>query len=262
MLSSYSNSGAFFLIFSLFHQLCSAVPYEQAKWSDKGLKVTTNACDPSQTQKFNDALHDIKYLAGAGMAALEHPDQPPYNYFFRPQDIDKVKSTIQSLIKVAEDPNSIGDSYVQLLCNDDTKCSPKGLNLWGRVTQTGFSSKLVFDVTLCQRSFDQLARNPLPCTTSPGLPSLGWVMVKYLIQMEGIIGGPIMSIVAGPAQCHDLVVTDGYEREPWRNAENWAYFMNWAYDLGYSTGQVCSDHWDSNPQAALPPWVTEVDGPW
>lgn len=87
-------------------------------------------------------------------------------------------------------------------------------------------------------------------------------MVKYLIQLEGIIGGPIMSIVAGPAQCHDLVVTDGYEREPWRNAENWGYFMSWAYDLGYSTGQVCSGHWDPNPQALLPPWVTEVDGPW
>ncbi|KAL8822193.1 MAG: hypothetical protein Q9191_007067 [Dirinaria sp. TL-2023a] len=111
-------------------------------------------------------------------------------------------------------------------------------------------------VTICDYALETLQRNPPACTGTPGLPSLGWVGLKYLLQMWDIRDqiGVVGNYAFGPAACHALVTKGDDDDASW-NAENYAYMASWAYDLGLNGGP-CLERWDLNPSVLLPPWAT------
>ena len=62
----------------------------------------------------------------------------------------------------------------------------------------------------------------MACTGTPGLPSLGWVALKYLLQMWDVRDqiGVISNYAFQPADFHALLA-DG-KASPMTNAENFA----------------------------------------
>ncbi|KAL8685868.1 MAG: hypothetical protein Q9224_005637, partial [Gallowayella concinna] len=217
------------------------------------VRLHTERChitnEANQTLKLNDAHFDVNALARAGLNALKYPDKPPYNYFFKPENAEYVQGALERLLKYTEDPGSL-DSLVDIDCNNGDLCdqNPKS-DQWGSTSWTGNVEESTWTVTLCPYTLNTLERNQPSCTTSPGVPSLAWVMVKQLVEMWNVIAVAGDNI-HGPANCHKLV-TDP-KGDPTRNAENWAYFTSWAYDMGFSADKPCWDHWTENPQIVLP----------
>ncbi|KAL8804750.1 MAG: hypothetical protein Q9200_005687 [Gallowayella weberi] len=222
-----------------------------------GVRVHTTHChitsEANQTRNLNDAYFDVKALAQAGLNALKYPDKPPYNYFFKPENADYVHGALERLLKFTQDGSST--SLIDIDCNNRGLCdqNPKS-DQWGSTKWTGTVVHSTWTVTLCPYTLNVLERNEPSCTTSPGVPSLGWAMVKQLVQMWNIIA-VVGDHTPGPVNCHKLV-TDP-KGEPTTNAENWAYFTSWAYDMGFYADKPCWDHWREHPQDILPTWARQ-----
>jgi len=114
-----------------------------------------------------------------------------------------------------------------------------------------------WEITMCEYGLDTLQRNPLPCGTSPpspvGIPGLGWVALKFLVQMWSTVG-LVGEHAFEPAKCHALLNDGG---DPVTNAENFAYMANIAYNMGLENdgpcfGAPCPGEWNPNPQLGLP----------
>ncbi|KAL8689694.1 MAG: hypothetical protein Q9218_004690 [Villophora microphyllina] len=239
MRSIGSSVASVFLAFSTFHQLCFA----------DGNTVNTDGCndaDHNQSQQLGFAWWDANALAHAGLAALNSADDKTlYNYFFKPTEVDYVRTTLENLVKLTEDPGSL-----TVRCDYDRICGNTP-DQWGGVYW--IAKKWI--VSVCEYGLDALERNEKPCTTSPGVPSLGWVMIKYLVQMWNVVAVAGDNAI-GPVACHKQV-TDP-KGEPSHNAESYAYFTSWAYDLGYLQGDTCvKTHWNPDPQLLLPTWARQ-----
>ena len=212
-----------------------------------------------QTVKLLDAMKDTQDLVNAGISALEHPEDQPYKYFFRPEDAVGVNKTLHNLLDFLQHPENLkGTVGVEINCDDDEYCEGSDPP-WGAtksLTTASTTDRPTWGVTLCNRTLDDLERNPRPCVSStiprmePGFPSLGWAMVRQLVQMWFI--GEIGDNVHGPKACNALVTKAG--GDPKGNAENYAYFTSMAYDLGY-LGKTCLNEWRDDPEAILPPWA-------
>ena len=118
-----------------------------------------------------------------------------------------------------------------------------------------------YRITICDFGLNVPQRNPAACTGSVGLPSLGWVALKYLIQMWDIRvkTGMVGNYAFGPADCHALV-SEINRGAATTNAENYAYMSSSAYDLGLKGdgpyyGNPCPERWNPDSQIILPPWA-------
>ncbi|KAI4192863.1 MAG: hypothetical protein LQ350_008546 [Teloschistes chrysophthalmus] len=232
---SFVASG--FLICSTFHHLCFAGVQDFS-----GCKEDSGPAHLDQSQQLGYAWWDVNAIAHAGLAALNtHDDKRLYNYFFKPENEDYVRTTLENLIRLSENPHDL-----TLRCDMDGICRDTP-DQWGGSYWLGKS----WYISLCDYGLDTLERNEAPCTTSPGVPSLGWVMVKYMVQLWNVVAVAGDNAI-GPSACHKQV-TDP-KGEPHHNAENYAYFTSWAYDLGYLHGDTCLDHWNTDPQTVLPTW--------
>ncbi|KAL6720371.1 hypothetical protein ACLMJK_002292 [Lecanora helva] len=236
------------------------------------LDLVTNQCNESaannvnQTTNLIDAFHDANTIASAGLVAAASPNSPPFNYFFHPSDNATVAHHLQTIIDITEHPSAVHSKiedglvpYIYVNCNDAFLC--KYRNQWGYSTFWGKSVGSFQDdnweITICNFGLNTLQRNPFPCQKSPpspvGIPSLGWIAVKFLLQMWSMFGG-IGDRTGEPANCHALLTDGG---NPLSNAENYAYMASWAYDMGLKTdgpyyGPSCPERWNPSPQLVLP----------
>ncbi|KAL8730889.1 MAG: hypothetical protein Q9166_003816 [cf. Caloplaca sp. 2 TL-2023] len=136
----------------------------------------------ASTRNLNDALWDVNALAHAGLNAIKYPDKPPYNYFFLPDEGDYVKGALERLVKFTEDPGSL-QSVVNIDCNNPSLCGQNpDSDQWDSTRYIG-TTHSTWTVTLRPYTLNVLERNMPSCTTSSGVPSLGWAMVKQLVQM-------------------------------------------------------------------------------
>ncbi|KAL8777585.1 MAG: hypothetical protein Q9213_007793 [Squamulea squamosa] len=219
-----------------------------------GTDAHLDRCDP--TNSLNASLEDVNLMVKAGLEAVGHLDQPPFNYFFIPQAAEFIQHALTNLHRFTESPQDhIG--WVDIDCNNPVLCN-HGSD--GNSTQLGATKRLEYIpghtawvVSICPTAFARLKKSPPPCTTSPGVPSLGWVMAKQLAQMSNIVE-EIYDKIQGPVNIHKSVT----ERNATtlENAESYAYFLQWSYDLGYGLrdGKQCLDHWVEHPQDVLPAW--------
>ena len=81
-----------------------------------------------------------------------------------------------------------------------------------------------------------------------GVPGLGWVALKFLLQMWDTDGG-ISDHTSLPLNCNALLKNGG---DPTTNVETYAYMASMAYDLGLKTdgpyyGDPCRSSWNPNP---------------
>ncbi|KAI4185058.1 MAG: hypothetical protein L6R41_004355 [Letrouitia leprolyta] len=276
MLSFSSPSLAVLAILSTLHFSCLASPYTRTTLWNQGFAIITSSCNPTQsknvnqTQNLSDAWNSVQALTAAGLNALKSPTQPPYNYFFRPEDMDYVTHTLQNLQKLSQDPNAFlakGDDarskYLELTCSDDTLCMRD--DQWGAAIYTGGATVNSWTVTLCDYGLNSLERNRPPCTNGVGVPSLGWLIIKYLVQMWSFVAETGDDAI-GPVACHKLVTGTG--GDPTKNSESFAYFLEWALDLGYGERpgltmggapkvETCLGNWHVHPQDALPTWARQ-----
>ena len=247
--------------------LANAFRHPNPVRDDTGLWINTEYCGSAsihgiqidQTAKLLDAIKNTEDLVNAGIAALNHPDDQPYKYFFRPEDVVDVNKTLYNLLDFLEHPENLkGTAGVEINCDDDEYCEGSDPP-WGAtksLTTASTANRPSWGVTLCNRTLNELERNPRPCTPStiprmePGFPSLAWAMVRQLVQVWFI--GEIGDNVHGPKACNALVTKAGGDAKA--NAENYAYFTSMAYDLGY-LGQPCLNEWRDDPEAILPPWA-------
>ena len=229
-----------------------------------GTSIFSNRC--GTPDNLNDSLTDFQAMARAGLEAASYPNQPPYNYFFNYQTVDFVKHVMTRALHFAQDPQDhIGSLNID--CNNSALCgtgqNPQSTRLGAtrqfflnNTRELGHSSWVV---SLCPAAEEQLKPNAPPCkSTTPGVPSLGWVMAKQLVQLTTIIE-EIYDRVSGPTNCHDLVANLGAGADASTNAENYAYFMQWALDLGYGSGSgnagrgaQCLEKWVKQPQDVVP----------
>ncbi|KAI4190589.1 MAG: hypothetical protein L6R41_000682 [Letrouitia leprolyta] len=112
---------------------------------------------------------------------------------------------------------------------------------------------------LCDAGLE-LPRNPIPCSTPGGLPSLGYALLQQIVQAD-IITRPDVSFLQQKAKQDNI--TDFHNGSPWTlkelafltnaevkgrsvaNAENYARFASWSWDLGFGgspwTGETCQE---------------------
>ena len=247
--------------------LANAFRHPSPVRDNTGLWINTEYCARTsihgiqidQTAKLLDAIKDTEDLVNAGIAALDYPGDQPFKYFFRPEDATVVNTTLHNLLEFLEHPENLkGNVGVEINCDDDEYCEGSDPP-WGAtksLTTASTANHPSWGVTLCNRTLDELERNPRPCTPStiprmePGFPSLAWAMVRQLVQMWFI--GEIGDNVRGPKACNALVNKAG--GDPKGNAESYAYFASMAYDLGY-LANTCLKKWRDDPEAILPPWA-------
>ena len=108
-----------------------------------------------------------------------------------------------------------------------------------------------------------LSRNPVPCSTAGGQPSLGYALIRALVQITTITNAdePLLMSTTGQEDITDKSATisniaalgwgtngDGLGVKGVGNADNYAQFATWSWDLGYGsapwTGGTCQSKWD------------------
>ncbi|KAL8864512.1 MAG: hypothetical protein Q9174_007326 [Haloplaca sp. 1 TL-2023] len=158
------------------------------------------------------------------------------------------------------------DTHIVFNCNSERYC--KEDRQWGAVTFWGRhgpeeppeEQRSNWEVSICKHGLNSLPRNPPACSDTVGLPSRGWVGIKYLLQLWDLIQPTIGNYAFGPTECRDLLLED--PAGPILNAESYAYMASAAYDLGlYSGGPYkgpeCRDRWADPATLALPSWAKE-----
>ena len=88
----------------------------------------------NQETSLRTAFSDANTLAHAGVIAAARPHDPPFNYYFHPEDNETVVENLQMVIALTEDPRSFGthpidQGRVALTCNEPRWCRLK--NQWG-----------------------------------------------------------------------------------------------------------------------------------
>lgn len=236
------------------------------------ITVNTDHCNQNapgninQATRLLDAIQDANTIAHAGLIAADSPNAPPFNYFFQPSDNATVKQYLQSVINLTEDPSSvhsfIGSDIrpsIDINCNDRLLCQKP--DQWGYTAFWGNKNPVLnnahWEITLCDYGLNTLQRNPGPCGTappgSPAVPTLGWLGLKFLMQMWDTVG-QIGDHTFEPSNCHALLTDGG---DPKSNAESCAYMSSLAYGYGLKGdgpyyGKSCLGNWNPNPQLELP----------
>ncbi|KAL8836530.1 MAG: hypothetical protein Q9170_002885 [Blastenia crenularia] len=234
-------------------------------FSISGTNSYVDGCKPQNG--LNISITDVHNMALAGLKAAAHLDQPPLNYFFIPQFGPYVTHVLTRLVHFLENPQDVISS-VNLDCNNPALCNagrdPKSTQLGATkhfgLNETKIPGHTSWVVSLCPYAQEKLKASAPACTsTTPGAPTLGWVMAKQLLQMSNIVE-EIYDRVSGPVACHNLTVnsltdpTPNPGKDSTTNAESYAYFMQWALDLGYGEpeGKQCVGKWSKTPQDVVP----------
>ncbi|KAL8714452.1 MAG: hypothetical protein Q9220_001785 [cf. Caloplaca sp. 1 TL-2023] len=236
-------------------------------------KSASNPANPSesidQASALYDAATDANYLAHAGIIAAANPALPPFNAFFRPEDVPTVIKNLQTVIDITENSKKL-DTHIVFNCNSERYC--KDPKQWGAAVFFGRhvadgpaeEERSQWEVSICAQSLDNLPRNPPACSdgATVGLPSRGWVGIKYLLQLWDLIQPTVGNLAYGPMGCRDLLLQDAKGEDMVRNAESYAYMASAAYDLGlYNKGPYkgpeCREKWVDPAKIVLPGWVGE-----
>ena len=211
----------------------------------------------NQTANLLTAFQDANTLAHAGIIAAATPAAYPYKYFFHPADNATVASYLQTVVDLTSNPSRIHAAAIVLTCHDPDWCKTS--------SQWGFAAKWhrsAYQLAFCDFGLTQLARNPVPCAAgpsfAPGLPTLGWLGVKLLLQTWPLVPGVVNDHTDGLAGCHELLAhSHGRELD---NAESFAFMASVAYGLGLKGdgpyyGESCRWRFDAVGNEVLPEWL-------
>lgn len=175
-------------------------------------------------------------------------------------DSAAVIKNLQTIIDIWDERGKLlRDTHILFNCNSERYCEND--RQWGAAVFFGDRrvQRSEWEVSICSWGLNELKRNPPACTDNFGLPSRGWVGLKYLLQLWDLIQ-PIGNYASGPAACQLLLFLD--PAGPILNAESYAYMASAAYDLGlYSGGPYkgpeCRDKWVDPARLKLPTWAAE-----
>lgn len=219
----------------------------------------------NQASALYDAATDANYLAHAGIKAAQNPTLPPYSAFFPEKDSAIVIKNLQTIIDITEKSPKL-NTHIVFNCNSERYCEED--RQWGAAVFFGHhvaggppeEERSDWEVSVCSHSLNSLPRNPPACSDTVGLPSRGWVGIKYLLQLWDLIQPTIGNYRFGPLACRDLLLDD--PAGPVLNAESYAYMASAAYDLGlYSggpyNGPECRDRWTDPASIVLPGWAAD-----
>lgn len=106
----------------------------------KSEAITPDGRSVDQLQQLNWALEDAITIAHHGIIAATKPEEPPFNYFFRPTDNETVVQHLQMVIDLREYPTSFRPgTHVSMECNDPDWCTLP--NQWG-ITNLWYGEQL------------------------------------------------------------------------------------------------------------------------
>ena len=137
--------GVFILLLSHSHIIAAGKPnfdkYEVVTFDAQNCNHKATRPDGTildQETSLRTAFGDANLLAHAGVNAAAKPHDPPFSYYFHPEDNETVVENLQMVIALTEDPKSFGTveemvwgggGKVLLNCNQQQWCTLK--NQWG-----------------------------------------------------------------------------------------------------------------------------------
>ena len=235
-----------------------------------GLWFSASTCNTTSLDNLvNTAINDAGYLANAALRALSAPH---YSYFFGAGAgiLSFVTTVFENVLKCIEGTqcllslvfcdmdNSRGYGWCPLT-PDTYSYTPDGSH------NTSAGGGVMY---MCPAGL-YLPRNPIPCSTPGGNASIGYALMRAIVQSQAITDPTNQNVTEEIEKLGiDGVtgITENGNRGIWNiktlgwgtdgnglmdkgigNAENYARFASWSWDLGYGGnpwfGSSCPAHW-------------------